>query len=1076
LRKLEYTDANLVRLADIMKEVKRQIGSLQRQANKARRYRALLEEVRVLDLHLCRRNQDQLGAAMAQAEQEAARLRSRQRSLEEQVESEEFGLADQRRVLETVEQQGLEVRQRVQDIKGQIDAAHGRVGFNEERIREAGQLAERYRADAAAAAEKLEVQRVQLDETDHQLAGIFATLKTEEEQLQAQQAEVSRLRSQRLEREKATQELQRQIQQKENRVASLRGDLSSMVNQREAGETRLGLLQQELNQSAATRDHLTAQAAETRVQLEQAQGQVQQCRDDLKDTEHELANAQKELQSVERELVSTQRNLAERQSKLEVLRQLNEEGAGLGAGSQAVLKGLDNPQLYRAAIVGAVANFLEVPAGLIAAMEAALGQHLQAILVADPDVAEAMATSLSRAKVGRAAILPQSFIQRHQSVQVEALPEGSLGWILDKIKVQPPVASLVNQLLGRVVLAPDLNAAFRIRQNAPDLAVATLKGEYISQAGLVFAGQAVEANQSIFQRKLQIRTLEGECQGVKDKASELTRQRDAIAERLDGVQGRLKERRENAQRAQVNASSLQGQLLLLDRELREAEGKVKVLTWEKNNTEQRLKTAADRVQVVEGELNANLAQAGDLQERLTAMLTEADSLRTHEDSLTEVLNELRVRVATERQRKENLQRQRQPIAVRLNELNDLLASRRRDIASYQERVQRLQQENERLRAQLIELEAAQQQATAEVAKIQAERSQRIEVVDAVESSLRRLRKEVSECQESRGHEEVKHTQLGLRLERVREHVTQRYQLDLSLFEPDWHAFRVAIREQRQRLLQEAEPPGEPVVSTPEIDWPFVERAVVEMTERLDAMGPVNLESIQEYDELEERQRFLNEQQDDLTKSKAELLDVITKINATTKELFSGTFQQVRKNFQEMFVELFGGGKADLLLVDDADPLESGIEIIAKPPGKQLQSISLLSGGEKTMTAVALLFSIYMVKPSPFCVLDEMDAPLDESNINRFIKILDRFVSQSQFVVITHNKRTIAKADVLYGVTMEEHGISKLVGVRLTRREDAEGHQPDLIGSGTESDTEAAPGIAESFGKPGNLHSEVAGTA
>src|SRR5262249_40659906 len=220
----------------------------------------------------------------------------------------------------------------------------------------------------------------------------------------------------------------------------------------------------------------------------------------------------------------------------------------------------------------------------------------------------------------------------------------------------------------------------------------------------------------------------------------------------------------------------------------------------------------------------------------------------------------------------------------------------------------------------------------------------------------------------------------------------------------------------------------------EIDWEFVQSAIAEITERLDAMGPVNLEAIQEYDELEERQRFLEEQQNDLVKSKAELLDVINKINATTKELFADTFAQVRVNFQEMFTELFAGGKANLLLVDDADPLESGIEIIAKPPGKQLQSISLLSGGERTMTAVALLFAIYMVKPSPFCVLDEMDAPLDESNINRFIRILDRFVQQSQFIVITHNKRTIAKADILYGVTMEERGISKLVGMKLMARE------------------------------------------
>ena len=211
--------------------------------------------------------------------------------------------------------------------------------------------------------------------------------------------------------------------------------------------------------------------------------------------------------------------------------------------------------------------------------------------------------------------------------------------------------------------------------------------------------------------------------------------------------------------------------------------------------------------------------------------------------------------------------------------------------------------------------------------------------------------------------------------------------------------------------------------------------VADLSERIEAMGPVNLDAIQEYDELEQRQIFLEKQLADLVNSKAELLAVIAKINRTTRELFADTFARIRENFQTMFAELFGGGRANLMLVDESDPLESGIEIIAKPPGKQLQSVSLLSGGERAMTAVSLLFAIYMVKPSPFCVLDEMDAPLDESNINRFIRILDRFVDQSQFVVITHNKRTIGRADVLYGVTMEEQGISKLVSVKFTTREE-----------------------------------------
>jgi chromosome segregation protein len=203
------------------------------------------------------------------------------------------------------------------------------------------------------------------------------------------------------------------------------------------------------------------------------------------------------------------------------------------------------------------------------------------------------------------------------------------------------------------------------------------------------------------------------------------------------------------------------------------------------------------------------------------------------------------------------------------------------------------------------------------------------------------------------------------------------------------------------------------------------------------MGPVNVEAINEYDELEERYKFLTEQHEDLVKAKDQLLQVIAKINSTTKQLFQETFEKVRANFQTMYAELFGGGKANLILLDESDPLESGIEIVAKPPGKQLQSITLLSGGERALTAIALLFAIYSVKPSPFCVLDELDAPLDESNINRFIRIMQRFAAQSQFVIVSHNKRTIGMADALYGITMEEHGISKVVSVKFSPREETD---------------------------------------
>jgi len=334
-----------------------------------------------------------------------------------------------------------------------------------------------------------------------------------------------------------------------------------------------------------------------------------------------------------------------------------------------------------------------------------------------------------------------------------------------------------------------------------------------------------------------------------------------------------------------------------------------------------------------------------------------------------------------------------------------------------------------------------------------------------ETQLRTLRNSLNDLRDSRGKEEVRQTQLQLRIENLNEHVMRRYQVDLREFAPDTFAFQKTLSViTKRRAKPEASAGGEMPAADDEAakaSMPAeanLEQIIAELTRQLDNMGPVNLDAVHEYDELEERYRFLETQNNDLVAARREVLDVITRINSTTQKLFAETFAQVRINFGEMFGEMFGGGRADLSLQDESDPLNCGIEITAKPPGKQLQSVSLLSGGERTMTAVALLFAIYMVRPSPFCILDEMDAPLDESNINRFIKVLERFVSQSQFIIITHNKRTIAKADILYGVTMEERGVSKLVGMKLAAEKGSDGElrRTSTNGNGNGSAVHEAP--------------------
>jgi chromosome segregation protein len=1046
LRKLEYTDANLLRLTDIMKEVKRQIGSLQRQAGKARRYRALFDELRVLDLHLSFRNSEQLKADIVLANEQVEKLRSIQVSLEEQIESQEFGLADQRHELEALEEEILVVRQTGQDIKNRIDVAINRISFNEERAREASGLIGRYESDVSAAQEKLLIQEGQLEETDHQLAELFESLRAEEERLEEHQREVSDSRARRLDQEREAQRFQQEVQLRENRTASIRGELANVLNQREGSQTRLTLVEQELRQAESGRDQVRSQLEQSRTEMAQAGGQVQSCRDALRDSEHDGVNQQRTLQEMVAAIARKQRSLAERESKLEVLSQLNREGEGLDSGTQAVLRGLNDPSLFRSSVLGVLANSLEVSSEFVPAVEAALDHHLQVILVADRDVAEAISRQLMDVKEGRAGLVSIDAVSRLAPVQIQTLPAEAMGWALDRVKTRPEIAPLVNQLLGNVALALDFDTALRITRQNADVAVATLSGEFISERGVVFAGIRGNDGSSVLKRKVQMRELTDACTQLQAELDAAQQSQAEVETRLADTHQKISESREALQQAQVLESTVQGKIALLDRELRDVEGKVKSLTWEKQNTEERLRSATAKTGLLESELTKLGEESANFQERLGAALAQVEALRGTEESLVDSLNELKVRVATERQRREDLNRQRQPLANRIVELQELISSRQSDVRNYVARIEQLEQENDALQQKNASLQQEQEAAEFEVERLTGEKSTRVASLEAVELNLRQLRKQLIDHQEQRGEQEVRSTQFRLRLDSLLEQVQRRYQIDLNTFQPEWEAFLKSLKEQRSRLKAamdtELADGVADIANLREEDWESTRAIVSEMTERLDGMGPVNLESIQEYDELEERQRFLENQHNDLVKAKGELLDIINQINATTQQLFAETFEEVRKNFQEMFSELFGGGKANLLLIDDADPLESGIEIIAKPPGKQLQSITLLSGGEKTMTAVALLFSVYMVKPSPFCVLDEMDAPLDESNINRFIKILDRFVHQSQFVVITHNKRTIAKADVLYGVTMEEHGISKLVGVRLTKREE----EPELEGT------------------------------
>jgi chromosome segregation protein len=1035
LRKLEATEANLLRIGDIIKEVKRQIGSLQRQAGKARRYQALLADLRVLDTHHSKEQLDQLEAELEASRAESKKLSETEQATQRKIDSSEDRLTNERHELDEIDSKIADARAEVQRLQSEIASHRSQIQFNQQRGEEFAELIERYRGDIESAEAKHSEQETQIQEADLLIEKTKRLLGAKENELAQLVDKSAQLRKQRAKQEEEVRRLQGSIAKWETQLSTAEGELHGYRARREATALRIADLEKAM---AEAQKH----SAEAKANLEAARhallreektthdstAEEEAALQELRSAENAVADAQKNFHSLEREI-------AEKHSRLEILRQLNEEGEGLTKGSQNVLRGLHDPERFRPALGGALAANLNVDPEYVPAIEAALGRNMHAIVLQNAELAPQIVAALSEKKLGQAALALLSFAESPPPPPPSTLPAGALAWAIEKVSAPEALAPLVRRLVHQVVVVRSLDDALELKKNFAHGKIVTLNGEFISEEGVVFGGKAEAKSDSLLERKARIQALEMQTVALENQRRDFENEGGLAQTRLQAAKDRLEQNRQRHHAAHIGLSTARGQIQLAEREQVESERKLQMLESEKETLDRQMKSADTRLTDLEKQLADEQQTIAKDQQQLRELEAAKENALRLETEMAEQLNELRLAVATDRQRHENLAEQRQPMAARASELAELMAARRRDVEKYQQRIAAQKEESSAAEAAVASQTAKQSAAESEVATIAQQRTRRLAGIGTIEAELRNFRTALDGIRDSRGKEEVRQTQLQLRSDSVADNVMRRYQIDLREFELDRESFEKTLQVQLKKRSAPAEREAVHALSDVEAgasadNQTHVEKIISELTSQLDNMGPVNLDAVHEYDELEERYRFLETQNNDLTTSRRELLDTISYINNTTQKLFAETFAQVRTNFREMFAEMFGGGRADLALMDENDPLNCGIEITAKPPGKQLQSISLLSGGERTMTAVGLLFAIYMVRPSPFCILDEMDAPLDESNINRFIRVLDRFVQQSQFIIITHNKRTIAKADILYGVTMEERGVSKLVGVKL----------------------------------------------
>ncbi|HET9855257.1 MAG TPA: chromosome segregation protein SMC [Methylomirabilota bacterium] len=1005
--KLDATRLNLQRLRDVMEEVRRQLSSIERQARKAQQYKALQTERQGLDLALLAadyaaraaqheavtREMESLRGTEEQQRVRIATLTGRQALQAAAIQDIEYRLGDLRqsvqkiqgeaeRLLERREQMGLQIQDLVAEERRLEEEIRG---LAERRIALATEREDKDRGLEEARRRHIE-QDGEVRQVEIQIEACRSALSDRRERFEALRLEQIRVAGARAELTRSGGELRERRVQVDRRAERLALELAAARVEADA--------------LATTRLRLEAASQRAGAQLSLLSTELQEIEAARRERETARAAAQEAAAGL-------RVKLAARQSALEALERLEREREGYGAGVRAMFARPGAADL--GGVVGTVADLLEVPNGLEAAVEAVLGDRLQWVVVERFEHARAALGYLEREGAGAATLLPLETLPAASTVPDDS---GEVSWAARL--VGGPRPALLHYLLGRVGIVSHLDQAETLwRRNGVVATYVTRSGEVLSPSGRLTGGHRDSERQSndhsLLGRKRAIRQLAEEIAGLERDVAAAAARAETIEGEVTGLRTRLEGLQSNYQAQETARVSGEKDLESVLRESDRVARHLETLTVESEQLAGEGEETASQLVELERALLAASEQEARLGGDLAALQTLLESGQGDEAGFTERLTVCRVDLATVAERVEALGRDIERI---LGLEQDFGLQQQQSVARRAQTAERrgdLAAERERTDAQAREAVAERDRLEAEVAVIAEEHQRQLDERQAIETDLREVQQQLSDL------------------------IGRLHQLDLTETEG---------RVRREELAQEAR--RRHAIETVEAllaahdaarDLEEVRLRHEELTAKLEAMGPVNLVADEEFRELTERLEFLRTQHDDVVGSIKDLEKALRGMTRTAQERFQEAFDDISRHFSDIFSRLFEGGRAELRMVPpeegEEDPLELGVELMAQPRGKRLQAVTLMSGGEKALTGLALLFAIFYHRPSPFCVLDEVDAPLDDANIHRFLRVLRELCTQTQFVVITHNRKTMDAADVLYGVTMEEPGLSRLVSVRLT---------------------------------------------
>lgn len=1005
VRKLEDTEKNLVRVTDILQEIDNQLEPLAASAAKTREYNELQEDYKNCRLTEIHHKYTKLSETAAKQAGELQDSQDQVTAAETSVRLTELRKEELGKEILDLDRSLQELAEKNNALRDKIEGASSEIQVLEERGRQSKAARERILAQRAALEKEADTVRQELGQLAADKEQRAVELSGAEENL-AKQKEASAALAQKLREQRELcsgldsqrEALTKKLMEKQNELLLIERDIENSTADRESRETEA--------QTAATGlAALEAELQEQTTALEQAAQEQAGQEADREAGRTQLQQAETEAARIQEERVKNRQELHAADSKLQFLRNMQQSYEGFGRAAKAVLK---SQAAWAGGVCGAVAELLQVPQQYITAIETALGSSQQNVVTEDTNTAKAAIAFLKKERLGRVTFLPlQSIVVRTVSNGPERQDTGVIGYANEIVGTDAKYKKIADFLLSRTLVVDTLDHALALaKKHGYRLRIVTLEGELLNPGGSLSGGSQQHREASFLNRG-------GEISALEQKTAELS----AAEKRLEQEQMTAATARQAAADQLTKVEQMLQALAVRSAELRVARERLQAEKSEKA-------VQLDQLQKLAAEFQQSFAKA---QEQRVAAARQVRELETEQAALQAKVDEAREVFADLDQDADDLGKYINDCEVNRTVLEqELLRSQERALLKQRE-LEKAQEGAARTVEEEKSLENGREESQQRLQSLRAENEEWQGLYDAGQKEHKDVyAKRMAKLVESQNNDQAARD-AARKLSSLQNRL---HQLELAASQVKFSLEQCA----EQLLADYGLTPERAAECALELSPAAVRQHMQTLEKKMADLGPVNPNAVQEYEELSKRSEFMQKQSRDLIAAKDNLLDILREMDITMTKQFKEAFQKINTYFGEIFVKLFGGGEARILLTDEANVLEAGVEIEVQLPEKKRQNLSALSGGERALTVIALLFSFLRYRPSPFSVLDEIDAPLDEANISRFGSFLRDYAAQTQFIIVTHRKGTMEAADAMYGVTIEDAGVSKILSVRLNELE------------------------------------------